>query len=190
VPDKQYEVYVCACAAGSSVVYTRISMKKNALSELCGTFFCFDHYFNWKFETLFFCRGWIALNLFLNFEQKWASCSYKIILIKKCNMLIAYLKIKYLLSKAFDDVIDINIVFWHLENRLLTVIAFIIWEYFNLNSNRLSLFYWFSLQSLIPFTPKRIRIKRNNSYLSRITILIIWSPYSWLFTSLMWRCLR
>jgi len=39
-------------------------------------------YFNWKFETLFFCWGWIVLNLFLTFEQKWASCSYKIVLIK------------------------------------------------------------------------------------------------------------
>jgi len=44
--------------------------------------FCsfFVHYFNWKFETLFFCWGWIVLNLFWNLEQKWASCSYK----KKC----------------------------------------------------------------------------------------------------------
>jgi len=29
--------------------------------------------------------GEIVLNLFLNFEQKWASCSYKIVLIKKCT---------------------------------------------------------------------------------------------------------
>jgi len=26
--------------------------------ELCGTCCCFIHFFNWKFETLFYCRGW------------------------------------------------------------------------------------------------------------------------------------
>jgi len=26
--------------------------------ELCCTCFCFVHYYNWKFETLFFCWGW------------------------------------------------------------------------------------------------------------------------------------
>jgi len=36
-----------------------------------------------KIWDLFFCWGWIVLNLFLNFEQKRASCSYKIFLIKK-----------------------------------------------------------------------------------------------------------
>jgi len=30
-------------------------MKLNALCELRGYF---AHYFKWKFETLFFCRGW------------------------------------------------------------------------------------------------------------------------------------
>jgi len=40
-------------------------------------------YLNWKFETLFFCWGWIVLNLFLNFEQK---CSYNIVLIKKISV--------------------------------------------------------------------------------------------------------
>jgi len=34
------------------------------------------------FEILFFCRGWIVLNLFLNFKQKRATCSYKIVLKK------------------------------------------------------------------------------------------------------------
>jgi len=29
--------------------------------SLCGTCCCFVHYFNWKFETLFFCWGWIVL---------------------------------------------------------------------------------------------------------------------------------
>jgi len=38
---------------------------------------------NRKFETSFICRGWTVLNLFLNFEENWASCSYKIVLIKK-----------------------------------------------------------------------------------------------------------
>jgi len=33
-------------------------MKQNELCELCGICCCFLHYFNWKFETLFFCRGW------------------------------------------------------------------------------------------------------------------------------------
>jgi len=30
-----------------------------------------------------FAKAEIVFNLFLNFEQKWASCSYKIVLIKK-----------------------------------------------------------------------------------------------------------
>jgi len=42
-----------------------VSIKENALCELCGTCCCFICYFNWKFETLFFSRGWIVLNLFL-----------------------------------------------------------------------------------------------------------------------------
>jgi len=33
-------------------------MKKKALRELCGICCCFVHYFSWKFETLFFWRGW------------------------------------------------------------------------------------------------------------------------------------
>jgi len=35
---------------------------------------------------MFFCWGWIVLNLFLNSEQKWTSCSYKID-IKKIRVL-------------------------------------------------------------------------------------------------------
>jgi len=45
----------------------------------------FVHYFNWKFDNLFFFWGWIVLNFFLNFEKKWTLCSYKIVLIKKCS---------------------------------------------------------------------------------------------------------
>jgi len=40
----------------------------------CSTCCCFVHYFNWKFEALFFCsstEAGIIFNLFLNFDQKW-----------------------------------------------------------------------------------------------------------------------
>jgi len=42
----------------------------------------FVHYLHSKYETLFFCWGWLVLNLFLNFEQKCTLCSYKIVLVK------------------------------------------------------------------------------------------------------------
>jgi len=45
--------------------------------------------FTISIENLRLCssEAGIVLNLFLNFEQKGASCSYKIVLIKKCNKL-------------------------------------------------------------------------------------------------------
>jgi len=57
--SKQYEVFVCSRAAG---IYscTCWSVKENALCEWCGTCCCFVHYFNSKFETLFFCYGWVC----------------------------------------------------------------------------------------------------------------------------------
>jgi len=51
-------------------------------------------------ENLRFCssaEAEIALNLFLNYEQNGASCSYKIVLIKK----ISVLKLKHCLGLIF-----------------------------------------------------------------------------------------
>jgi len=80
--NKLFEVLFVLAQLGAAIVLEK-SMKQNVLGELCGTCWCFVRYFNWKFETFFFSRGWIVLNFFLNFEQTGASCSYKIVLIKK-----------------------------------------------------------------------------------------------------------
>jgi len=75
---------------------TWISVKQNALCELCNHHCCcFIHYFNWKFETSFFCEGWIVLNLFLNSEQKWASFSYKIVLKKSVTQQVERFRKKH-----------------------------------------------------------------------------------------------
>jgi len=51
-----------------------------------GTCCCFVFYFNWKFELCSSAEAGIVLNLFLNFEQKWTLCSYKIFLIKTISV--------------------------------------------------------------------------------------------------------
>jgi len=56
--NKLYEVFVCARAAESFSFVNKHEAK-------CSTCCCFVYYFNSKFETLLFCRGWIVLNLFL-----------------------------------------------------------------------------------------------------------------------------
>ena len=49
-------------------------------------FFLFEIcYFLLVFNTIFAAEAGTVLNLFLNFEQKKGSCSYKIVLIKKCR---------------------------------------------------------------------------------------------------------
>jgi len=63
-------------------------------ASLAAVLFTITTYFNWKFETLFFCWGWIVRNLFLNFEQKWASCSYKIVLTEKNKCKTIYKRVE------------------------------------------------------------------------------------------------
>jgi len=75
-----YEVLVCARTAGSYNC-TWISMKQNALCQLCCS--C---WITTLIENLKLCssaEAGIVLNLFLILGQNWASCSYKIVLLKE-----------------------------------------------------------------------------------------------------------
>jgi len=78
-----------------------ISVKQNALCYLRGTCCCFVYYFYWKFENLFFYRGWIVRNLYLNFEQKWALKAYS----------DRHLNLNWIWFKAWFVLMNINCLF-------------------------------------------------------------------------------
>jgi len=78
-------------------------------------------------ENLRFCssaEAEIILNFFLNFEEKWASCSYKIVFIKQCKSVDRDLEI-YTLENWAEiacKILDPNIFFstcseWELDCR-------------------------------------------------------------------------
>jgi len=58
--NKLYEVSVCSRTAGNLQLYVNKHEEKctllivRQLLQFCSL----KRYFNWKFETLFFCRGW------------------------------------------------------------------------------------------------------------------------------------
>jgi len=81
--NKLNDIFVCACTAGNRQFYVNKREAKHTLLILCGTCYYFVHYFNWNLSLCSSAEAGIVLNLFLNFEERWASCSYKIVLMKK-----------------------------------------------------------------------------------------------------------
>jgi len=78
--NKLCKVFVCACAAGCCSLYIN-KHQQNALCELCNTWCCL---FSTLIENFKLCFS-AAAGIVLKFWAQRALCSYKIVLIKKCN---------------------------------------------------------------------------------------------------------
>jgi len=68
--SKQYKLFVCSRAAESLQLYVNKRAAKCTLPIVLHLLLCFVHYFNSKFETLFYSWGWIVLNFVLKFWAK------------------------------------------------------------------------------------------------------------------------